>query len=57
MENLIFFNVIWSLWFYRNEIKFGGKQEDIHGLIETIKIKHGHWVKYYIPNIPCSPWC
>lgn len=50
------FNVVWSLWFYRNEIKFGGKNEYFQGLIETIKIRLGHQLKYYVPNFPYSPW-
>lgn len=48
----MFFNVVWSIWYYRNEVKFNNKVFDLAALMCALKIKLGQWVFYYYPKFP-----
>lgn len=39
----------------RNKMKFGGKELHLPSLIEAIKMRLGHWVKFYSPKFPYYP--
>lgn len=50
----LFFNIVWSIWYIRNEVWFNGKSFILSNCVESIKNWLGYWILYYCPNFPCS---
>lgn len=46
------FNVVWSIWYCRNEVKFNKKVFDFSIFMNALKIRLGQWVFYYYPKFP-----
>lgn len=51
----MFLNLVRSIWFERNELRFNKKQLYLSRIIDSIKLQLGQWIKYYAHDFPYSP--
>lgn len=52
----LFFVIVWSIWFERNQVCFNGKLLNLDSIFASIKLRLAHWIKLYAPSFPYSTW-
>lgn len=52
----LFFVVVWSIWFERNQACFNGEFLKLESIFTSIKLRLAHWIKFYAPSFPYSSW-
>lgn len=51
-----FFNVVWTLWFERTQVRFNEQTLNIQRISSFIKMRIGLWIQYIAPDFPYSPF-